>query len=140
MESFKKSKLAFVLVMLLTSGEFLAQMQDRAALQQALIAQKAAVEANPTAFSNQTRDVAFLDNALPQDICYLQYDPTSWTQLTSFTTSGTGGGPLDDGSSAPVALPFQFDFYGELLSSVYINVNGNVSFDLRLQNGGPILG
>ena len=129
MESFKKSQLAFVLVMLLTSGEFLAQMQDRAALQQALIAQKAAVEANPTAFSNQTRDVAFLDNALPQDICYLQYDPASWTQLTSFTTSGTGGGPLDDGSSAPVALPFQFDFYGELLSSVYINVNGNVSFD-----------
>jgi hypothetical protein len=116
-------------MLILTSGKVFAQMQDRSALQQALIAQKAAVEANPEAFSNQTRDVQFQDNALPLDICYTQHDPASWTQVTTFAYSESGISNLDDGSSALVNLPFQFDFYGELLSSLYININGNVSFN-----------
>jgi gliding motility-associated-like protein len=36
--------------------------------------------------------------------------------------------PNDDGSSPAIALPFQFDLYGDLYSTVYINNNGNVSF------------
>ena len=129
MNSFKKSNLAFVIVMLLASAELLAQSQDRAALQQALIAQKAAVEANPEAFSNQTRDVQFQDNALPQDICYMPHDPASWARITSFISSGSAGDALDDGSSALINLPFQFDFYGETFNSLFININGNVSFE-----------
>lgn len=129
MNSFMKSNLAFVIVMLLASAELLAQSQDRAALQQALIAQKAAVEANPEAFSNQTRDVQFQDNALPQDICYMPHDPASWARITSFISSGSAGDALDDGSSALINLPFQFDFYGETFNSLFINVNGNVSFE-----------
>lgn len=34
----------------------------------------------------------------------------------------------DDGSSASIGLPFQFCFYGQNMSSVYINNNGNISF------------
>jgi hypothetical protein len=34
----------------------------------------------------------------------------------------------DDGSSSLVALPFNFDFYGTIHTSCYINNNGNVSF------------
>lgn len=34
----------------------------------------------------------------------------------------------DDGSSPLIALPFQFCFYGQNITNVYINNNGNVSF------------
>ncbi len=34
----------------------------------------------------------------------------------------------DDGSSPQIPLPFQFCFYGQNISDVYINNNGNVSF------------
>lgn len=37
--------------------------------------------------------------------------------------------PNDDGSSAVIPLPFQFNLYGTLYNDVYINNNGNVSFD-----------
>jgi len=36
--------------------------------------------------------------------------------------------PNDDESSAPIALPFTFDFYGQTYDTVIINNNGNVSF------------
>lgn len=36
--------------------------------------------------------------------------------------------PNDDGSSPLITLPFQFSLYGDLYSSVYINNNGNLSF------------
>ncbi|MCB0808992.1 MAG: gliding motility-associated C-terminal domain-containing protein [Flavobacteriales bacterium] len=37
--------------------------------------------------------------------------------------------PNDDQSSAAINLPFLFDLYGDQYSIVYINNNGNVSFD-----------
>ncbi|MCW5899595.1 MAG: gliding motility-associated C-terminal domain-containing protein [Flavobacteriales bacterium] len=37
--------------------------------------------------------------------------------------------PNDDGSSAPIFLPFQFNLYGDLFNLVYINNNGNLSFN-----------
>jgi gliding motility-associated-like protein len=36
--------------------------------------------------------------------------------------------PNDDGSSGVITLPFQFSLYGDLYSAVYINNNGNLSF------------
>jgi len=36
--------------------------------------------------------------------------------------------PNDDGSSALINLPFDFNFYGDLYNSLYINNNGNISF------------
>lgn len=35
----------------------------------------------------------------------------------------------DDGSSAQITLPFQFDLYGTQYNTCYINNNGNVSFE-----------
>lgn len=37
--------------------------------------------------------------------------------------------PNDDGSSAQIPLPFSFDLYGTSYSSLWINNNGNVTFD-----------
>lgn len=36
--------------------------------------------------------------------------------------------PNDDGSSGLITLPFQFSLYGDLYSTVYVNNNGNISF------------
>ncbi len=36
--------------------------------------------------------------------------------------------PNDDGSSSMITLPFQFNLYGDLYSTCYVNNNGNVSF------------
>lgn len=36
--------------------------------------------------------------------------------------------PNDDNSSELINLPFEFDFYGNLYNSIYINNNGNISF------------
>ncbi len=37
--------------------------------------------------------------------------------------------PNDDGSSALINLPFQYNLYGQLFNQAYINNNGNVSFN-----------
>ncbi|MBP6573069.1 MAG: gliding motility-associated C-terminal domain-containing protein [Flavobacteriales bacterium] len=37
--------------------------------------------------------------------------------------------PNDDGSSAQIPIPFIFNLYGDLYSSLWINNNGNVTFD-----------
>ncbi len=37
--------------------------------------------------------------------------------------------PNDDGSSAQIVLPFQYNLYGQLFNTCYINNNGNISFD-----------
>jgi len=37
--------------------------------------------------------------------------------------------PNDDGSSGVIAIPFDFNLYGDLYTNLYINNNGNISFD-----------
>lgn len=37
--------------------------------------------------------------------------------------------PNDDGSSAQIPIPFTYDLYGDLYTSLWINNNGNVTFD-----------
>ncbi len=37
--------------------------------------------------------------------------------------------PNDDGSIGLINLPFTFELYGDAYTSVYLNNNGNVSFD-----------
>jgi hypothetical protein len=43
----------------------------------------------------------------------------------------------DDGSSAAVDLPFAVDFYGDRYDQVYVNNNGNVTFDQPLPDYVP---
>lgn len=48
------------------------------------------------------------------------------------TTNGNVIGPNnmnDDASSIPINLPFSFNFYGTAYNTVYINNNGNISFN-----------
>lgn len=51
--------------------------------------------------------------------CWIQPDATYTLAMT----------PNDDGSSAAITIPFQFDLYGQLFSTLFINNNGNISFD-----------
>ena len=50
--------------------------------------------------------------------CYIDPD-TSWTLAMA---------PNDDGFTANIPIPFDFCFYGDTITSVFINNNGNVSF------------
>jgi hypothetical protein len=43
----------------------------------------------------------------------------------------------DDGSTGLVTLPFTIDFFGSTFSSLYVNNNGNVTFDEPLGNSRP---
>lgn len=40
--------------------------------------------------------------------------------------------PNDDGSTGLIALPFSVDFFGTTFNSLYVNNNGNVTFDASL--------
>ncbi len=53
------------------------------------------------------------------DNCVIGFDPLQWTNF----------GPNDDASLGPLALPFTFSLYGTNYTDVYLNNNGNVSFD-----------
>lgn len=53
--------------------------------------------------------------------------PDSWWFLPSWVS--TNAEPADDGSYGPIALPFEFQFFGTAYDSVYINTNGTISFD-----------
>lgn len=50
--------------------------------------------------------------------CWIQPDNTYTLALA----------PNDDGSSTMITLPFQFNLYGDLYNTCYVNNNGNVSF------------
>jgi hypothetical protein len=67
--------------------------------------------------------------------CWLTRDST-WS-IAAFDGSGASGGPglppeyrNDDWSTASISLPFNFCFYGDTVISIFINNNGNISFDL----------
>ncbi len=57
--------------------------------------------------------------------CWIPLD-ASYTDISNaFTTSYD---PMDDGSYGPLNLGFTFTFYGQTYNSIYINVNGNITF------------
>ncbi|MCK6615188.1 MAG: S8 family serine peptidase [Ignavibacteriaceae bacterium] len=49
------------------------------------------------------------------------------TELTNWISTGTFGA-RDEGYSGPVALPFNFKFYGETQNAVYVSSNGMILF------------
>src|SRR5262249_2929472 len=57
--------------------------------------------------------------------------------LTSAGCSTTTLPASDDGSSGRVSLPFALDFFGKRYSSLYVNTNGNVTFDGPLDDSTP---
>jgi gliding motility-associated-like protein len=59
--------------------------------------------------------------------CMLPRD-TSWS-IVPFTIGTAPEYRNDDGSSPLITLPFNFNFYGTVYTDVYINNNGNISFN-----------
>lgn len=62
--------------------------------------------------------------------CWIPVDPSYALIDNNVQWDATGNNNPDDGSHGPLALPFSFDLYGQLFSQVYINTNGNVTFDV----------
>jgi gliding motility-associated-like protein len=65
-----------------------------------------------------------------RDICECWVEPdASYITINNNSQWNAGGfNSGDDGSHGPLALPFNFQLYGQNHSSAYININGNVSF------------
>ncbi|TAH41779.1 MAG: PKD domain-containing protein [Bacteroidetes bacterium] len=91
-------------------------------------------------FSNSRARISQSPNVVPNPSslppltcdCWITRD-ASW-QVGAFDGSGASGGPglppdyrNDDWSTLPIALPFNFCFYGANVNSLFLNNNGNVS-------------
>lgn len=57
-----------------------------------------------------------------RDFCFIEHDPLTWTELPS----------NDDGSTGYIPLPFTFEMYGDTYNGLYVNNNGNITFDQPL--------
>ena len=60
--------------------------------------------------------------------CWITPDGSYTTIDNNNQWDASGFHNADDGSYGPIVLPFQFYLYGTLYNTVYININGNVSF------------
>ena len=73
---------------------------------------------NPGSFKNNVNYIKKIQ--LEKDGCQGYTDPIgNPTTLTA----------LDDGNSGEISLGFDFCFFGDIYNSVYLNGNGNISFD-----------
>ncbi len=63
--------------------------------------------------------------------CKMLKDASFTVLETSADFTAGGGGTGDDGSYAnnPIQLPFTFSFFGKSYTSLYLNINGNITFD-----------
>ena len=57
-----------------------------------------------------------------RDFCFIEHNPATWTELPS----------NDDESSSYIPLPFEFEMYGSVYNGLYVNNNGNITFDSPL--------
>lgn len=63
--------------------------------------------------STQFRDINQSGNKIPNNSFYNTYIP---------------GGKLDDGTAGPISLGFNFNYYGQTYSDIFVAINGGVSF------------
>ncbi|MBK7255621.1 MAG: T9SS type A sorting domain-containing protein [Ignavibacteria bacterium] len=64
-----------------------------------------------------------------------EFDTLTWTKCPM--TFSTDGFRNDDGSSAAIPLPFNFNLYGTNYNQVFINNNGNLTFTTALATFTP---
>ena len=80
---------------------------------------------------DQTASYSFSDLAFPSNIKYkgnAEKNGPCDCMIPLDSTFTLAMLPNDDNSSALINLPFTFDFYGTPYNSLYINNNGNISF------------
>ncbi len=71
------------------------------------------------------------DSDQPQGPDYAWVDAVSLGSLIpqgTFYNTTNPGAALDDGTAGPLAIGFDFDFYGTLYSELYVGINGAISF------------
>ncbi|MGB0423384.1 MAG: nidogen-like domain-containing protein [Flavobacteriales bacterium] len=62
---------------------------------------------------------SLLADAASRDNCIIPIDENTWTEIPS----------NDDSSTAQINLGWDFDLYGDVYSSVFVNNNGNITFN-----------
>ncbi len=71
----------------------------------------------------------WIDSNDPQGPVYQWNDiSATGTEVTGWTSTGSFA-PLDEGVAGPLPIGFNFKFYGEPQSGVYVSSNGFISFD-----------
>ena len=106
--------------------------QDHAtydAQKRALIGTQPAPDYTPRGPVKNENSIPFISNCPQTDrpTCLKEaFDTTTWIKCPmSFSTDGYRN---DDGSSVLIPLGFNFNLYGTIYTSVYINNNGNLTF------------
>lgn len=74
--------------------------------------------------SESSNGHVLLHEQVDRDFCFIEHDPMTWTELPS----------NDDGSSPYIPLPFEFEMYGSVYNGLYVNNNGNITFDTPLSD------
>ena len=71
----------------------------------------------------------WIDSNDPQGPMYQWNDiSATGTEVTGWTPTGTFD-PMDEGVAGPIPIGFNFKFYGETQSGVYVSSNGFISFE-----------
>ena len=89
--------------------------------------QNQVVKLNSAKSTKGKKDGAIAQFAKSGGGCYIPHDPDTWTEIPD----------NDDGTSEEIDLPFTFSFYGESYNSVYINNNGNITFNSNFDTFTP---
>lgn len=78
---------------------------------------------------------ALLDAALAGTVALAPIGAEAGAIIAGFNSSTLGR--TDDGSSGPVSIGFAFNFFGASYTQLYVNNNGNVTFDGPLSSFTP---
>jgi hypothetical protein len=70
----------------------------------------------------------WIDSNEPNGPQYVWYDiSTTGTEITNWVPTGTFD-PKDEGTAGPIPIGFDFKYYGETKTELYVNTNGVISF------------
>ncbi len=124
---------ALILCCLLCFGNMVSAQQNAVEKQMIVDGQMEAPSFTP---SNVGSDYNFIQPKMTKGGggCFIEPDST-YTTVTYETCSSC---PEDDASSALIPLPFTYDICGFQFDAVYINTNGNITFDAQFTTFTPV--
>ncbi|MCB0728256.1 MAG: T9SS type A sorting domain-containing protein [Ignavibacteriae bacterium] len=135
---------SILLIAIIISISNISFSQDNAsydAQKRALIGTQIAPEYTPRPPVRNENNIMFLSNCPPSQhdrlTCLKEpFDSATWL-VVPFTNGNPPAYRNDDGSSALIPLGFNFNLYGTIYTSVYINNNGNLTFSGPLSTFTP---